>query len=107
MSSHEAMSAPSDTLVGRFRGLHPITRGLTGVAALHLLATLISIFGHSASNGATADSYEWTGRLGSYARSVSYSLLLFGTPATVEFLYRISVELRLMRLAKGADPAEK
>ena len=106
MSSRETMSSPCDTVVGLFRGLHPITQGLIGVVALHLFATVVSIMGQSTSYGTNSSPYELTGRLVNAVRSVSYSLLMLGTPANVEFLYRISVEVRLMRLAKGADPAE-
>lgn len=105
MSSQGA--SPSDSVMGLLRGLHPVTRGLVGVVVLHLLATMISIAGKFTAYDMTSGSGQLTDHLAEYARSLSYSLLMFGTPATVEFLYRISVEVRLMRLAKGADSAGK
>ena len=106
MSDRFVSPSPSDSLLGFLRSLHPVTQGLTWVAILDLFATIISIIGKFQVYDTRSSSELVLPHLADYARSVSYSLLMLGTPASVEFLYRISVEVRLMRLAKGADPAE-
>jgi len=105
MPDPQAVSSPSDSLRGLLRSLHPVTQGLIWVVMLDLFATVVSVVGKFEAYDMRAGSDLLIPHLADYARSVSYSLLMFGTPASVEFLYRISVEARLMRLSKGSDSA--
>jgi len=87
----------SDRLGGFLGRLHPVTQLLVVAAAVHLIATLVAAGFNLASPSVSLQSRPLGLRLAEHVRSICYSLALFGTPATVEFLFRIWNELRLGR----------
>jgi hypothetical protein len=99
-----APTEPSEKLAAWMKDLHlhPVTWLLVAVAVLRLgadtvdtIADMHSYFslGLDARGRSTTAAEMWAG----IAHAYGYSLALFGTAATVEFLFRIWRELRVRR----------
>lgn len=100
---------PSEKLAAWMRGLrlHPVTWLLVAAAALRLGADTVDAvadihsylsLGLDARGHNTTAAQMWAG----IAHAYGYSLVFFGTAATVEFLFRIWRELRIRRTGEAS-----
>jgi uncharacterized membrane protein len=87
----------SERLGGFLRRLHPLTQLLVIAVLVHLAASLATAIATLAFPTLAQLNRPLSLRLAEQARAIAYSILLFGTAATVEFLFRIWSELRLAR----------
>jgi uncharacterized membrane protein len=97
--SQNGASAGSDSerLSGFLRRLHPLTQLLVVAVLVHLAASVVTAIATLALPTFAQQNQPFVVRLAQQAHGITYSILLFGTAATVEFLFRIWSELRLAR----------
>ena len=100
--------SPSESLAGWMSGLHlhRLTWLIVIAALLHLAGDTVYAISDLSTFLATGQSEAHRDTtlalvLAGIARSYGYSLVFFGSAATIEFLFRIWDELRLRRLDPG------
>jgi hypothetical protein len=91
------MTSGSERLGGFMRRLHPLTQLLVVAVLVHLGASLFTAVASLAAPTLAQQTRPFGVRLAEQLHGIAYSVMLFGTAATVEFLFRIWTELKLAR----------
>jgi hypothetical protein len=90
-------TSPSQRMGGALGKLHPVTQLLVVAVVVYLVASLAIGVATLVQPSMAAQARPFAVRLAEVVRGLAYSLILFGTAASVEFLFRIWRELRLAR----------
>jgi hypothetical protein len=102
-SASERLAEGSVRAVGGFRRLHFVTRIVVVAGLIHVLGDVLLAVS-TLNRGWQAGQWplDW---MASLLGAFGFSLTFFGTAATVEFLFRIWREVKLLRKARGPSDA--
>lgn len=96
-------NAPADRAAGFLGRLHPVTRVVAAAAIVSFCGDLMQVIGVVSALAQGSAAQPLIPSIGALLTSVAYSLSFIGAAASVEYLFRIWREVRLMRERGGPN----